>query len=101
MAKKINLLSQYTKDEILNAIETVCDYSVKRLIESFCECERLNKEDKRLSENIVKCKQTKNEYLAERERLITKYGEIDKIPFDNKMHLLQLQQAFLDAVCED
>lgn len=98
---KTNLLSQYTKDEILNAIETVCDFSMKRRIESFCERERLNKEDKRLSENIVKCEKTKNAYLAERERLITKYGEIGRIPPDDKIRLLYLQQAFLDAVCED
>ena len=96
-----NLLSQYTKDEILNAIESECDYLMQRRLASFCELERAKQDEKKYAENLKRVEQTKQAYLNERDSLIAKFGDIDKIPPKETMRLYSLQLEFLTAINED
>lgn len=96
-----NVLSKYTKDEILNAIESECDYITRRRLASLCELERAKQDEKKYAENLKRVEQTKQAYLNERDRLIAKYGGIDKIPPEEAMRLYSLQLKFLTAINED
>lgn len=98
MAKKINILSQYTKDEILNAIESECEYCTQRLIASFCELERAKQYEKKVAENIKRVEQARQAYSTEYQRLKDKYGDIQKISDPERLHLCELQGNFIRAL---
>lgn len=98
---KANRLAQFTKEEIVNAIENGCDYLTYRRIMNYCEMEKLKQADKKLSEQQIRIDETKRLYILGREKLITKYGKIEEIPIDEKIRLLALQQDFLNALNEE
>ena len=93
-----NLLSQYTKDEILNAIESECDYCTQRRLKNYCELERAKQDEQKSNEILKRVAQTKNAYLDDRANLLAKYGDIDKVPADEIMRLVQLYSNFADAL---
>lgn len=97
----MNLLSQYTKDEILNAIENGCDYCTQRRLKNFCELERARQDEKKSDEILKRVVQTKNAYLDDRAKLLAKYGDIDKVPADEIMRLVRLYSNFADALLDE
>lgn len=98
---KNSLLSQYTKDEILNAIKSECDYCAQRRLASFCEMERLKQDEKKSAENLKRVERLKQAYTEAYNEAIEKYGSVDNIPVGKKITLAVLQGEFVSALNED